>query len=876
MVTDKISNIVSIKGYGNQEKLPVSGKYKLARIACRDLTTEFLKKSLSSMLDKVDDVMFEMANKAESSQEQTQYFDAMREIRISRENIEATYISNIVDNFEPQLVVTDVTDVTDLGILSLVDQEALEEELAITNMVSKLQNTCHAALFALDKRMGEIYQDPDLEKQQNPLRPEAICNAFKIAAMHLDEDVAVRLLVYKLYDKYVVSGVAELYQAVNNYLIQQNIVPVIKNEILRRPQQTQHTADNQYGEPDHSIPDPGQPGSYNQAPMTGYNQNGQPMDLASTFHSYLGGNTNVYGTDGLAQQNISAFIPNLTAMQHGEFESINNLSDEVQQQIAFGNINILRSIASSSDFNGEHSADEQTIELVALIFDYILDDEAVASQMKALIGRLQIPMLKVAILDKSLFARKTHPARILLNRLASVALSWNSVNSEADPLFDLVESIVNTILNDFEDQVDIFVASDQKLQNYLDNAQHQAKLRSDRCAKVIEGRERLEIAARDAEDICRASIKEESALPDFIINFVAQYWKEVLRMIHVREGMESERWNIAVQTLETLCLNFDSSTGANEKRQFVRKLPLLVKEINHGIELVSMPNDERSGFLDHLSQWHGQIVSHHTKAHSKDSSPAISHSQSDETISTSLEDKLEATIPSQMEDQAEDFNNDKFEDIEPSSEEAEDDVILFESEPDLMNDLVSHHDTNNIDASLDNLDDDLPSLDISISDSQITEDEPTEINFESTVDPEILKSFFGTDDMEVEEIILETVALPGTEADESVVEIEVTNETEKEDTRDEFYFMAATLKLGHWVEFQQDDGNTIRAHLTWISQSTGSYLFTDRQGRKVSEKTIRGLAVEFKRGAARVLEHAPLFDRAISNLVEKFQKPQTL
>ena len=44
-------------------------------------------------------------------------------------------------------------------------------------------------------------------------------------------------------------------------------------------------------------------------------------------------------------------------------------------------------------------------------------------EVEALLGRLQIPTLKVALLDKSFFSSKSHPARRLLDDVAHLELN---------------------------------------------------------------------------------------------------------------------------------------------------------------------------------------------------------------------------------------------------------------------------------------------------------------------------------------------------------------------------------------------------------------------------------------------------------------------
>lgn len=70
-------------------------------------------------------------------------------------------------------------------------------------------------------------------------------------------------------------------------------------------------------------------------------------------------------------------------------------------------------------------ADEDVINLVAMLFEFMLDDSSVPDAFKALIARLQIPLLKVAVLDKSLLSCTQHPARRLLNDIASAVIGWS-------------------------------------------------------------------------------------------------------------------------------------------------------------------------------------------------------------------------------------------------------------------------------------------------------------------------------------------------------------------------------------------------------------------------------------------------------------------
>jgi hypothetical protein len=89
---------------------------------------------------------------------------------------------------------------------------------------------------------------------------------------------------------------------------------------------------------------------------------------------------------------------------------------------------------------------------------------------------------------------------------------------------------------------------------------------------------------------------------------------------------------------------------------------------------------------------------------------------------------------------------------------------------------------------------------------------------------------------------------------------------------DAFTARARQLKAGTWMEFRGDDGQRLRAKLSWVSPITGTCLFTDRKGLKTGNYTIEELAHLLRSARARLLNAAPLMDRAVRNALKEYEK----
>ena len=68
-----------------------------------------------------------------------------------------------------------------------------------------------------------------------------------------------------------------------------------------------------------------------------------------------------------------------------------------------------------------------------------------------------------------------------------------------------------------------------------------------------------------------------------------------------------------------------------------------------------------------------------------------------------------------------------------------------------------------------------------------------------------------------------------------------------------------------------EQGAKERAKLSWISPISSKYLFVNRKGLKVADRTLVQLASDLAEGRVTVLEEVPLFDRALDAIVERLK-----
>lgn len=583
---------------------------------CRDMATSRLVKALSQMMDKAVDDLFELSEQTTHYEMRNLYMEAMTVARDQRSIIEAGFKQAFVQDFN-QETRREKRAQQALSLnsseLSLVEPDDLEESLASINIANSIHGDCAEELFGIEKRMGMLLQDPDLLHSTNPLGPEVIGNAFMKSLKPLDCPVKVKLLLVNLFNKHMPRQVKGVYQDINQLLVDKGVLTKIRVGMKKQ------TAASAVAEsaPAHSSAAASSPsgegglfaalqqllvrglGAAGGLPGGGV---GTGAGGAAAMHADAGG-----ARSELPAQSL-AVVSSLTQLQHGQLEGLAGAGSSLDAAaLANGQINVLHGIKASPVARSMGHVDAMTLDIVAMLFDYILDDRRIPDAMKALIGRLQIPVLKVAMLDKDFFSQKSHPARKLLDRLAEVSIGWDETEGHQCGLYQVVDELIQRILNEFDDKVGIFAEVLENLESYLAEEKKRSDEMTGLSAQVVHQREQEEISRIMAHDEVRRRIHMPH-VPEVIRNFLAGCWESVLAAAYTKAGEDGASWNQAIATMDELVWSVEPKCVPEDRKKLVGLLPSLLKRLQDGMVQAGLPDAERDQFFARLVQCHAVVV----------------------------------------------------------------------------------------------------------------------------------------------------------------------------------------------------------------------------------------------------------------------------
>ncbi|MGM0449991.1 MAG: DUF1631 domain-containing protein [Pseudomonadota bacterium] len=598
-------NVVTIGQSGKGRQLPAP------LISLRDKAAVRFRTLLDAFFDGADDALFDLSERSRSNAEQTTYFDAMRELRMQRKSMTLAFQQwlsrafNEGGQFEPAPGRQASEGESDLESLSLVDDDDLEEQVAVDNMIQRIRNRYSDQVELLRQRVAEMLGNPDLASSRNPLGPEVVCHGLAEACSSLSIDIRSRLVIYKLFDKLLINQLDNLYAEANQHLSDEGVLPNLKNPAPQR----QHRSTGSRGTSSGGHAGAGQSGA-------GSDESGGTdiRSLIELMHSSGGqGGAAPSGAGGFAGGGFG--FPGIGSGQGGapvqtgelvQMLSGVQLSAEAAQ--AGGVVPVVQSLVSENDRN-VRQVDSDMINLVSMLFDFILEDRQLPETMKALIGRLQIPMVKVALVDSAFFERGGHPARKLLNELASAALVWNEGSDSArDPLYEQMEAAVNRILNEYNDDVGVFESVLDEFTAFMEKDQRRRELVEQRLRDAEEGRARDEQARAEVERFL-AQARARHTVPESLVDFLDSAWFRVLKWHYLREGDEGEGWQQQCELTDRLLWTLDPEPFLAETRSvLLREIPGMVRSVRESLEQIGWDPFEIDRNLHQLELVHVDVL----------------------------------------------------------------------------------------------------------------------------------------------------------------------------------------------------------------------------------------------------------------------------
>ena len=511
------------------------------------LNVQLLHK-VSLMLNNVDSGLSTLTEKEEKGLK-SQCLELVQTLRVERSSIDNAFTTAITDKINDKEKAED-------NELSLVDDDEMEDMVAISSMYSNAMNIYGQEVNNLQARLEYLELSCNQKLSKQIPDPRHICEAFQTALKQLNLTLELRLLMFKLFDIEVNSRLGEMYKSLNQLFIDAGVMPEI---VYQAKNLDPDTAVDRHNDKQKNIGISVRQAKYYD-PQTNKAENFIPRskeEISYFIGQFMNGFTTASG-EGIPDS--FSMIPtdkdNHNCYSRKELMSaLSKLQTKfINSKKAFDKIGteqIKRAIIADMEGRAEgtvnkrvHTLDERSIDFVGMMFSVITKDESISSVITNLIMRLQIPVIKVAMLDENLFSNDHHPARETLDLISEAG---KGIIDKKSGVYNQLNDIVNEVLQEY----DIDIASFERAADAL----HQLIQSEQEIAAENERTEQREIIRQHARNVVLTEMRyltSNKKLPKNVQPLILKHYPTMMCKRYVKHGRESSEWLLSVMLLKLL------------------------------------------------------------------------------------------------------------------------------------------------------------------------------------------------------------------------------------------------------------------------------------------------------------------------------------
>lgn len=595
--------VVNLNEYGKR-RTPISAEYQAILIECRDMLASGMARVLSRQTEAMEHSLISLADRSPLMETRNLYFGAQGILNQKGTELFQACKQAFLKAFDRQVQSPDASR-SNLASdeLSLVGDTDFEATLAVNKSGSRLRFHCAEELVGLDVRMGLLTGRPQMPSDDNPMGPRIICESILDGLGSLGIDVKVKLVLLNQFDLMLYPELPGLYQEVNKLLVSKGILPDFKVGMRTRPDGTRAARSRNDEQADimnlfeQLVQSPA-------GHVMGAGGSGMPLAGGSggTGGPYHAGGTGMPAMLGMTMMEA------LHRLQGGALSLPGGVTIDLRPiQSSGGFSNVVRELQQSPVMLSASQLETVMIDAVAMLFDYLFEDRAIPDRLKSLIAQLQVPVLKAAIIDRSFFTNRDHPARQVLDLIGSLTVKTGKDGSGSDPMLDEVESVIQRIISEYDQDASIF---EQAVYTLLAlQARREQELDSGMAGQIagIQRAERAESAETVALEHIRRALADQPS-PPAIVTFLRDVWSHQLRREYIEGGESAPHLTAHIETMRELLWSVQPKPDMDSRLMLVRILPGLLKRLREGVQASPMGTEAAERFFSELVALHANAV----------------------------------------------------------------------------------------------------------------------------------------------------------------------------------------------------------------------------------------------------------------------------
>ncbi len=511
--------------------------------------------------------------------------------------------------------------------LSLVDDDTIEHEILSSRLALAMMDRASWEFTDLRSRMNMLESRDELDAN-DILRPHVLArivtSSWLSAPLSFD---AWRLLQSVIHEELSLFA-EEAYHETNRFLLQRHVLPEVDlRPFIRRSNHGNSRPAVSGGGGGFGTPTGMTPAGPSEFHAAARSQSGAASEVGDETRLMTRAAGLARGTDqaeavlGRLNRLVGRQLPDFADTSHAPAPP----SPRLNAAIAEAQEGVARRLAGASGSDGARAAvgtpalleelhqrkqalkqaasspvERATIEIVALLFQSILMEDAIPASVRVWFARLQMPVLRVAVSEPDFFATVEHPARRLIDRMGSCVMGFDSssravgdiLEKEIKRVVQVVEAypdtgrrVFQTVLTEFE----------KFLEHYFKN-ENEASKKGVSLAAQVEQRETMAIQYT----IELRKMLNDVPVQEGVREFLFQVWADVLATTAVKSN-NADATKDMKRAAADLIWSASAKVSRAERAEVIRRLPPLLKTLRDGMDDAGIPVPKQDEHIQRLN-----------------------------------------------------------------------------------------------------------------------------------------------------------------------------------------------------------------------------------------------------------------------------------
>jgi len=491
--------------------------------------------------------------------------------------------------------------------ISLVGNDDLELEIRIGDIGSRLKGNDRIDHWRAQLRYKTLLHRPKMTMGNNPVGLEPIGLGLWVICKESGNSLEQNLVLLNRLEEQLQLRLPDVYTELNALLERHGIEPAQVQPVQRERSPVSRAESGAAGNSSNSLNQPASNAGNALAALQQSMQNQFGGEHSSAGEASTG---NVPGQGGNFTLNAATLLMLNQLMERLrvlELQQVTGLADFSLDEPDGGELDGFASSdpAKTAPLRALKSKDLDVplgksatiaMDTLSLIFESLFTAPDLPHAVKLILSRLQIPLLKLAILDTAFFADTQHPARRLVNRMARAATGLNQDVDRDHPVCAFLLHISDAVRATLESGEGQITPHLDELDAFIQQRDQLLQASSRSYVQLVQSHEVDEaarIAAQEWLDKTRTTRLEPA-----IDEFLATHWRRVMHSAYLDGGPRGPRWEESETTIEELLWSIHPKASAEDRKKLLALIPSLLKRINAELDRLSLPSAARTPFFD--------------------------------------------------------------------------------------------------------------------------------------------------------------------------------------------------------------------------------------------------------------------------------------